>query len=114
MSGRAIAGGLELSCTFAEGSQAQSCVLSIYRILENNGDRFITNISISRENPQAIGILANLDLGDYVVRDIAEVERDGQMTIHIRIDELELSVIESAPVTTSASTMLTPGVFIYC
>ena len=115
VSGRAIAGGLELSCTFAEGSQAQSCILTIYRILENGMERFITNASIRRVNPQTSGQVLNLDLGEYVVREVAEVESGGQVTIHRRRDVRKLSVTEPAPVTTSASTMLTPGCsFIVC
>ena len=50
MSGTAIAGGLELNCTSAEGSQAQSCVLTVCRI-ENNTEKCI-NLSIKRESPQ--------------------------------------------------------------
>ena len=111
MNGRAIAGGLELSCTFAEGSQAQSCILTIYRLLENGRDTFIANIFISRVNPQeiAIGRVLNLEVGVYVVRVVAEVESDGQVTIHRRIDVLKLSVTESAPTTTSEYTMFSPG-----
>ena len=112
VSGRALAGGLELSCTFAEGSQAQGCILTIYRILENDMERFITNISISRVNPQTSGQVTNLDLGEYVVREVAEIESDGQVTIHTRRDVLKLLVAEPAPITTSASTTLTPGVIV--
>ena len=105
--GRAIAGGLELSCTFAEGSQAQSCILTIYRVLEN-GVEIISNITISRENPRVSGQVSNLELGEYVVREVAEVESDGQITIHRRRDVLKLVITEPAP-TTSESTMLIPG-----
>ena len=92
-----IAGGLQLSCTFAEGSQAQSCILIIYRILENGMDIFIMNVSISRGNPQTNGRVSNLELGEYVVREVAEVESDGQVTIHNRRNVLEFSVTEPAP-----------------
>ena len=37
---RAIPGGLELDCTFAEGSQAQSCILTVCR-LENGMEELI-------------------------------------------------------------------------
>ena len=100
MSGRAIAGGLELSCIFAEGSQAQSCTLSIYRILEIGMDRFIVNVSISRENLHTSGRVVNLELGEYVIREVAEIESDGQVTIHSRRDVLNLMVNERAPATT--------------
>ena len=107
MSGRAIADGLELSCTFAEGSQAQNCILTIYRTLENGMELFI---SIIRENPQTSGRVLNLGVGEYVVREMAEVESDGQITIHRRRHNmLKLLVTEPAPFITSDSTMLTPG-----
>ena len=112
MSGRAIAGGLELSCIFAEGSQAQSCIITLYRIVENDIELFIVNVSISRENPQASGRISNLELGEYVVREVAEVESDGQVTIHRRRDVLKLLVNETAPATTLESTMSTQGSFI--
>ena len=108
MSGTAIAGGLELSCTFAEGSQTQSCILTIYRTLENGVGIFIANMTInrsSRENPQTSGWISNLELGEYVIRQVTEVESNGQITIHRRRDVLYLMITEPAP-TTSESTML--------
>jgi hypothetical protein len=63
----AIPGGLELACVFAEGSLAQSCILTIYMMLQSGMDRFIVNVSISRENPQTRGRVVNLDLGEYVI-----------------------------------------------
>ena len=111
VSGIAIAGGLELSCTFAEGSQAQSCTLTIYKTmsLENGMEIFIVNITIGRENPQISGRVSNLELGEYVVREVAEVESDGQVTIHKRRDVLKLVITQPSPATTSESIMLTPG-----
>ena len=111
MSGRAIAGGLELSCTFAEGSQAQSCIMTLYRILENGMDGFIMNVLISRVNPQTNRRVLNLDLGEYFVRDVAEVESDGQVTFHNQRYNLLLLVTKTASATTSESTVLTPGFF---
>ena len=97
VNGIAIAGGLELSCTFAEGSQAQSCILTIYRrmSLENAMEIFTANITISRENPQTSGRVSNLELGEYVVREVAEVESDGQVTIHRRRDVLKLVITQA-------------------
>ena len=109
MSGRAIAGGLELSCTFAERSQAQSCILTVYRVFENGMELFVANISISRVNPQTSGRVLNLEVGEYVVREVAEVESDGQVTIHRRRDVLELSITEPSSTKTTDSTMLTPA-----
>ena len=111
VSGIAIAGGLELCCIFAEGSQAQSCILTIYRTmsLENAMEIFTANITISRENPQTSGRTSNLELGEYVVRKVAEVESDRQVTTHRRRDVLKLVITQPSPATTSKSTMLTPG-----
>ena len=97
-----------------EGSQAQSCVLTIYRILENGRDGFVTNISISRVNPQASRQILNLDFGEYFVRDVAEVESDGQVTVHNQRYNLLLLVTKTASTATSESTVLTPsGFFIH-
>ena len=101
MSGRALVGGLELRCTFAEGSQAQSCILTVCR-MENE---FCTNIIISRENSQSVGQITNLQPDVYIVKVVAEVESDGQVTIHKRTDVLELMIAQS-PFTT---TFTTPG-----
>ena len=111
VSGTAIAGGLELSCTFAEGSQTQSCILTIYKTmsLENGMEMFTVNITISRENPQTSGRVSNLELGEYVVREVAEVESDGQVTTHRRRDVLKLVITQPSPATTPESAMLTPG-----
>ena len=107
--GRTIPGGLELSCTFAEGSQVQSCILTIYRIHKNGMEILIANVSIGREKPQASGQVSNLRLGEYVVREVAEVESDGEVTIHRRRDVLKLVLTEPATAITSVSTMSTPG-----
>ena len=113
VSGTAIAGGLELSCIFAEGSQAQSCILTIYRILNSETRKsmeiFIANVTISRENAQTSGQVLSLELGEYVVREVAEVESDGQVTIHRRRDVLSLVITEPAPTTTTESSMLMQG-----
>ena len=69
----------------------------------------IANISISRENPQTNGRVSNLELGEYVIGEVAEVESDGQVTIHRRKDVLKLVITESAPTTTIESTMFTQG-----
>ena len=111
VSGIAIPGGLELNCTFAERSQAQSCILTIYRTisLENSMEIFIANITISREHPQTSGRVSNLELGQYVVREVAEVESNGKVTIHRRRDVLSLIITEPAPTTTSESSTLMQG-----
>ena len=95
VSGRALPGGLELSCTFAEGSQAQSCILTICRI-ENAMEVSCMNATIGREDRQSGIQLLGLQRGLYVLRKVAEVERDGQLTVHGIIDTIELN-IEQAP-----------------
>ena len=69
------------------------------------------NISISRVNSQTSGRVLNLAVGEYVVREVAEVESDGQVTIHGRRDVLELSITEPSSTKTIDLTMLTPGCF---
>ena len=108
MSGRAIPGGLELDCTFAKRSQAQGCILTISRVLEGGMDRFVMNVSITRVNSHSSGRVLNLDLGEYIIIKVAEVESDGQVTTHNRRNVLILLITELAPITTS-ELMLTPG-----
>ena len=70
---------------------------------------FIANVTISRENAQTSGQVLSLELGEYVVREVAEVESDGQVTIHRRRDVLSLVITEPAPTTTTESSMLMQG-----
>ena len=101
MSGIAIAGGLELTCTFAKGSQAQSCILTVCR-MENGMEVSCMNITISREKPQMSGRRTTLQPGLYVVREVAEVESDGQVTmLRLRRNILELMITEPSLTTTS-------------
>ena len=95
MSGTAIACGLELNYTFAEGSQAQSCVLTVCRIKNNMEE--CKNLNISRESPQKSSQLTGLQPGFYVVRNVTEIESDGNMTIHRRTDVLQLNITEPPP-----------------
>ena len=103
MSGRAIAGGLELNCTFAEGSQAQSCILTVCRLVQENGmEEFCRNVTINRRVLGKVG----LQPGFYVVRNVIEVESDGSMTIHGRIDVLlQLNIAEPPPTTSPTGSM---------
>ena len=107
MGGTAIAGGLELRCTFAEGSQAQSCILTVCR-LESGALISCMNITINREDPQRSGQIMNLQPGLYVVREVAEVESDGRVTTLNRRDVLELM---SLLITT---TSIIPGMLKLC
>ena len=103
MTGRAIPGGLELNCTFAEGSQAQSCVLRVCRI-ENDTEK-CKNLSIRRESPQKSSQLTGLQPGYYVVKNVTEIESDGSMTIHRRTDVLQLNITEPPPTAAPTVTM---------
>ena len=104
MSGRAIAGGLELNCTLAEGSQAQSCILTL--VQENGLEEFCRNVTINRESPRQSGQLVGLQPGFYIVRNVIEVENDGSMTIHGRIDVLlQLNIAEPPPTTSPTGSM---------
>ena len=97
MSGAARVGGLELNCTLAEGSQAQSCILNVCRI-ENGVLGSCTNIlTIGRDDPQTAGRISNLPPGLYAVREVAEVESDGQITILERKNILELRIPDTIP-----------------
>ena len=104
MGGTAIVGGLELNCTFAEGSQAQSCILTVCR-MEIDIIESCWNITISRDDPQTSARQTDLQPGVYVVSKVAEVESDDQIIIHSRRDVLNLTITESA----SATTFTTPG-----
>ena len=107
VSGTAIAGGLELSCIFAEGSHAQSCIVTVCRIDDGVEESYKNMmITISRNDPQTI---IHLQPGLYTVREVAEVESDGQVTIHGRADVtvLELVITEPAPTTTPGCLFIT-------
>ena len=80
-----IPGGLELSCTFASGSQARSCVLTVCRV-ENEviDEGSCVNISTITRNEQSISTqqITNLQPGHvYILKEVAEVESDGSVTI---------------------------------
>ena len=106
MSGRAIAGGLELNCTFAEGSQAQSCILTVCR-LGNGIEEYCRSVTINRESPQQGGQLTGLQPGLYTLRNVTEVESDGSMTIHGRTAVLQLNITEPPPTTSPTGSV--PG-----
>ena len=86
-------GGVELSCTFAEGSRAQSCILSVC-IMEDDIEEPCMNITINREENTTNQQIINLQPGLYIIREVAEVESDGQLTVHRKKNVLELRVNE--------------------
>ena len=93
VSGRAIPGGLELDCTFAEGSQAQSCILTVCR-LENGMEEYCMNLTIIRKNLQQSKQLTGLQPGLYTVKNVTEVESDGSVTLLRRTVALQLTITE--------------------
>ena len=106
VSGRAIPGGLELDCTCAEGSQAQSCILTVCR-LEKGMEEYCMNLTIIRENLQQSGQLTGLQPGLYTVKNVTEVECDGSVTLLRRTVDLQLTITEPPP--TTATTGVIPG-----
>ena len=112
MSGRAIPGGLELDCTFAEGSQAQSCILTVCR-LENGMEEYCVNLIINRENLQQSGQLTGLQPGLYAVKNVTKVESDGSVTLLRRTVELQLNITEPSP-TTAPIGAIPGGLSNYC
>ena len=76
----AISGGLNLSCTFVSGSQAQSCLLTVCSV--EDGSSCITNTTITRNggSPTFTKQVTNLPPGMYTVTQVAEKERDGEVT----------------------------------
>ena len=99
MNGTVLTGCLELTCTFAEGSQAQSCILTICKI-ENGIEDSCMNISINRAESTEGQRLQNLQPGLYTIREVAEIESNGQLTVHKKHNVLELRVTEPPPSTT--------------
>ena len=97
-------GGLELSCTFAEGSQAQSCILTVCR-LENGMEKYCRNVTINRERLQESGQLTGLQPGFYTLRNVIEIESDGSVTIQRRTDVLQLNINEPPPTTSPTGSM---------
>ena len=91
MSGSQVADGLEFNCTFAEGSQAQSCILTVCNNMEEW--EFCKNVTVSRSPQSTIAtvLLNNLPPGIYVIREVGEVERDGTVTF---LSQRELVIID--------------------
>ena len=113
MSGRAIPGGLELDCTFAEGSQARSCILTVCRLENGMEEEYCMNLTIVRENLPLSGQLTGLQPGLYTVKNVTEVESDGSVTLHRRTDELQLTITEPPPTTAPTGT-ISGSIKFYC
>ena len=59
--------------------------------------------TINREDQVLAQKVTNLQSGLYTVREVAEIESDGQVTIHKLKDVLELLITEHLSSTTSTS-----------
>ena len=99
VSGSAMAEGRELNCIFAEGSQAQGCILMICN------SSLCINVTIRRDSQSNfIEQVNQLQFGDYTVTAVAEIEEDGKVTSLRTKDALELMITfpPLEPVTTES------------
>ena len=94
-------GGLELSCTFVNGSQAQSCVLTVCRVEDGSSCLLTTTITRNGGSLTFTEQVANLPPGMYTIRQVAEVERDGEVTVVRGIDVSGAVNVVAAPTTTA-------------
>ena len=100
-----IPGGLELSCTFANGSQARSCVLTVCRV-ENEviDEGSCVNATIIRNENTATKMVDQL--GEYRIREIAEIESDGEMTTVKIIDSPQPAIATILPAITKTGSLV--------
>ena len=92
------------------GSQAQSCLLTVCQVEDESS--CITNTTITRN----IGSLTftkevtNLPSGMYTIRQVAEVERDGEVTVVSGIDVGEAVNVIDVPTTSATPTSPSGGI----
>ena len=87
VSGSVTAEGRELNCIYAEGSQAQGCILMICN------SSLCINVTIPRDSrSSSIEQVNQLQLGDYTITAVAEIEEDGEVTSLRKRDALELMI----------------------
>ena len=91
MSGSATPVARELSCTYADGSQVQGCIVMICNIIPVAP---CPNVTITRDS-QSNEQVNNLPPGMYTVTAVAEIEEDGKVTSLRTRDALELMIIFS-------------------
>ena len=84
------------------GSQAQSCLMTVCRV--EDGSSCILNTTITRNGGSLTftKLVTNLPSGMYTIRQVTEVERDGEVTVVRGIDVGEVQVTDTQP-TTSAT-----------
>ena len=97
----AVPGGLELSCTFVSGSEAQSCLLTVCRVEDVSSCIPTTTITRNGGSLTFTKQVTNLPPGMYTIGQVAEVERDGEVTFVRGIDVGEVRVTDTP--TTSAT-----------
>ena len=103
VSGSATAEGRELNCTYAEGSQAQGCILMICN------SSLCINATIPRDSQSKfIEQVNELQFGDYAITAVAEIEEDGEVTSLRTRDALEL-MIAFPPLEVITTESIQPG-----
>ena len=104
VSGSATAEGRELNCIYAEGSQAQSCVLLIC-----NSSLCILSVIIPRDyQSNFIEQVNQLQFGDYTIIAVAEIDEDGEVTSLRTRAALEL-MITFPPLEVITTESIQPG-----
>ena len=109
----AIPGGLELSCTFVNGSQAQSCLLTVCRVEDDNAVEGLC-ISITIRNTYMFTStkqINNLQLGKYTITHVTTTSGGEVNTVRgIELDVLQVRItdlVTSPSMATMSSS--TPG-----
>ena len=116
VNGSAIVGGLNLSCTFAEGSQAQSCILTVCKVENGNseGDScMIITIARNRQLSTSSNQVTNFEPGLYSIRNVEEIESDSAITtvqLGVLLNSLNFWIVEAPPSTPSFKSQSIAGV----
>ena len=76
-------------------------------------EEYCRNVTIDRERLPESGQVTGLQPGFYSLKNLIEVESNGSMTIHGRIDELQLNITQPPP-TTSPTGSVSGAQFIHC
>ena len=98
-----IPSGLELSCTFVSGSQAQSCLLTVCSVEDGSSCILSTTITRNGGSLTFTKLVTNLPAGMYTIRQVTEVERDGEVTVVRGIDVGEVHVIDTPTMSATQS-----------
>ena len=102
VSGSVIDEGLELSCAFANGSQTQSCILTVCRLKNSTTDKELCiNVTIPRDSQSHMSSkrLTNLHLGQYVISLVGQINCDGGVTV-LRTTSVSITLIITGTVAT--------------